>query len=74
MRIVGIFVAALAMLFGLRMILIAIRTAFSGKILVRTGVRSHWKAAPTTNEAWKVAFRDAIMGLLLITLGVVLLT
>ena len=73
MRIVGIFFAAVVMLFGIRMILIAIRTGFSGKVLVRQGLRSHWQAAPTTNYAWKVAVRDGIMGLLLITLGVVLL-
>ncbi len=73
MRIVGIFFAALVLLFGFRMILIAVRTAVSGKILVRQGLRSYWEVAPTTNHAWKVALRDAIMGLLLITLGLVLI-
>jgi len=74
MRILGIFVAAFALLFGVRMVALAVRTAFSGKILTRHGVRSQWLPAPTMNDAWKVAFRDAIMGILLIILGFTLLT
>jgi len=74
MRILGILIAALALLFGVRMVVLAVRTAFSGKILTRRGVRSTWQPAPTMNDAWKIAFRDGIMGILLIILGFTLLT
>lgn len=74
MRILGIFVAAFALIIGIRMVTLAVRTAFSGKILTRQGVRTKWQRAPTMNDAWKVAFRDAIMGILLIILAFTLLT
>ena len=74
MRIVGIFLAALAVMFGVRLLGIAMRTVFSGKVMVRQGVRSRWEPAPSPNDVWKIALRDAIMGLLLIVLGIVLLT
>jgi hypothetical protein len=74
MRIVGIFIAAFAFFFGFRMLLMAARTAISGKVLTRQGVRTKWQPAPTMNDAWKVAIRDALMGLLLIVLAVFLLT
>ena len=74
MRILGIFVAAFALIIGIRMVTLAIRTALSGKILTRQGVRTRWQPAPTMNDAWKIAFRDAIMGILLIILGFTLLT
>ena len=73
MKIVAIVVAILVLLFGLRMILTALQTALSGKILVRQGFRTHWQPAPDINEAWKVAFRDGVMGLLLIALAFFLL-
>lgn len=73
MRIVAIFAAALVIIFGARMVVTALQTALSGKILVRQGIRTKWQPAPTRDEAWKVAFRDGLMGLLLIVLGVVLL-
>lgn len=74
MRILGIFIAALALIIGFRMVVLAIRTAFSGKVLIRQGMHSRWQSAPTMNDAWKIAFRDAVMGILLIILGVTLLT
>lgn len=74
MRIVGIFFAAFALLFGLRMVVTALRTALSGKILVRQGIRTRWEPAPTMNDAWKIAFRDGLMGILLVVLGVMLIT
>ena len=73
MKLVAIVVAILVLLFGLRMILTALQTALSGKILVRQGFRTHWQPAPDINEAWKVAFRDGVMGLLLIALAFFLL-
>ena len=74
MRIFGILLAAIAFIIGFRMVTIALRTALSGKVLVRQGVRSKWEPAPSINDAWKVAIRDAIMGILLIVLGFFLLT
>lgn len=74
MRIFAIGVAALVFVFGFRLVTIALQTALKGKILVRHGVRSEWQPAPNRNEAMKIAFRDGLMGLLLIVLGVFLLT
>ncbi len=56
------------------MIVTALRTALSGQILVRQGVRTRWRPAPTMNDAWKVAFRDGLMGILLIALGILMVT
>jgi len=74
MRIVAIFIAGIAILFGVRMVITALITALSGKVLVRQGVRTKWQPAPTMNDAWKVAFRDGLMGLLLVILGLALIT
>ena len=74
MRLVAILIAALAVIIGCRMILVAARAAFTGKVLVRQGVRSRWEPAPSINDAWKVAIRDGLMGILLIVLGVFMLT
>ena len=74
MRIFAIFIAGLVFIIGFRMVIMALRTALSGKVLVREGLRSRWKPAPDMNEAWKVAIRNAIMGILLIVLGFFLLT
>jgi hypothetical protein len=73
MRIFNIVLAALLLLFGLRMVLTAVQTAISGKILVRQGIRSKWQPVSVRSDAWKVALRDGLMGLLLIVLGVVLI-
>lgn len=73
MRIFNIVLAALVLLFGLRMVLTAVQTAISGKILVRQGIRSKWQPAAVRSDAWKVALRDGLMGLLLIVLGVFLI-
>ena len=72
MRILGIVLAVIAILLGLRMVFSAIYMAFSGKVMVRQGLRNHWVTAPSMNDAWKMAFRNALMGLLLVILGVAL--
>lgn len=72
MRVLGILFAALAIMLGLRMALIAVRTAVTGQVLIRRGFRSYWQPAPDRGEAWGRAFRDAIFGILLIILGVAL--
>jgi hypothetical protein len=67
-------IAALVTLFGLRLAGVALQTAVSGKVMTRRGLRSQWQPAPTRQAALKIAFRDALMGILLIALGVFLVT
>ena len=75
MRIFALVIAALVIVFGFRLVTIALQSAFSGKILMRQGIRrSEWRPAPDKNEVWRAAIRDGLMGLLLIELGVVLIT
>ena len=74
MTIFALGMAALVILFGFRLITMAMQTAFSGKVMVREGLHRKWQPAPTRNEAWKVACRDGLMGILLIVLGVFLVT
>ncbi len=74
MRVLGIILASSAFLFGIRLLFLAFRIAVSGQILVRDKVRTHWQPAPSSQDAWKAAFREAIMGLLFVILGVALLT
>ena len=73
MKIFGIVFAVFAIIIGLRMAFIAVRTALTGKIVVRRGVRSHWETLPNRDDVWRHAFRDAIFGILLIILGVALI-
>ncbi len=74
MRIFTVLLAGLVIIVGVRLVTTALHVVFSGKILVRQGIRSKWQTAPARNEAWKIAIRDGLMGILLIVLGVVLLT
>lgn len=73
MKVFNIVLATILLLFGLRMVLTAAQTAISGKILVRQGIRSKWQPVAARSDAWKVALRDGLMGLLLIVLGVFLI-
>lgn len=73
MPIATLIIAALVILFGFRLVTIALRSALSGNVLVRRGTRREWQLAPTRNDAWKSAARDGVMGLLLIVLGIVLI-
>jgi hypothetical protein len=73
MKIGAIVLAVVVLLFGLRLVSIAFKTAFSGKILVRQGLRSHWEPSSSMNEAWKIAFRDGFMGVLLVVLAFLIL-
>jgi hypothetical protein len=52
----------------------ALQTALTGRILVRQGIRSKWHPAESMGEAWKIAFRDGLMGVLLIGLGIALIS
>jgi hypothetical protein len=58
---------------GLRIALIGVISGFSGKVLVRRGIRSGWEPAVSRDEAWKYALRNAVMGILLVILGVVMI-
>ncbi|HRV95561.1 MAG TPA: hypothetical protein P5526_25630 [Anaerolineae bacterium] len=73
MRIAGIFLAIISILFGLRLIVTALQAILTGRVLVRQGIRTKWQPAPDMSEVWKVAFRDVLMGVLLIILGVMLI-
>ncbi|MCB0195251.1 MAG: hypothetical protein KDJ65_25105 [Anaerolineae bacterium] len=73
MRIVGIFLSVLSIIFGLRMIITALQAVLTGKVLVRQGIRTKWQSAPDMSDVWKLAFRDALMGVLLIILGIMLI-
>ena len=73
MPILSVILSAIALLFGLRLILTAIQTALTGKVLVRQGVRFHWQPAPNRDQAWRTAFRDGLTGILLIVLSVAFL-
>ena len=69
MTIPGLIAAGLILLFGLRLTLIAMQTAIQGKIMVRHGLRTEWQPVDR-GEALKRAFRDGLMGILLLVLGV----
>ena len=73
MSLVGIFLAIISFLFGLRLLITALQAALSGKVLVRQGIRTKWQPAPDMGEVWRLAFRDALMGVLLITLAIMLI-
>jgi len=75
MRVLALFMAVVVILFGFRLVTIALQSVFNGKILVRQSLRrSEWQPAPSKNDAWKAAARDGLMGILLIVLGIVLIT
>ena len=67
-------IAALVILFGLRLAGIALQTAVSGKVMTRRGLRSQWQPAPSRQAALQIAFRDGLMGRLRIILGIFVLT
>jgi hypothetical protein len=73
MSILAIILAGFSLIIGFRLLVTAIQTALSGKVLVRRGrLKTEWQPAPTIEDAWKIALRDGLMGLLLIALGLAL--
>ncbi|HEX9923727.1 MAG TPA: hypothetical protein VGD99_13805 [Anaerolineae bacterium] len=75
MKIFAIILAGFSLIVGFRLLVTAIQTAISGNVLVRRGrLKTEWQPAPTIEDAWKTAFRDGLMGLLLIALGLALFT
>ncbi len=73
MKILGIIFAVLSIVMGLRIAFIGLITAFSGKVMVRRGIKSGWEPAADRDEAWRFALRNVVMGILLIVLGVALI-
>ncbi len=74
MKTLAIILGGAALFFGIRLLLLAIRIVFSGQILVHKGTRSHWQPASTPQDTWKSAFREGLMGLLFVILGIALIT
>jgi hypothetical protein len=74
MKFIGVFFAIIFLLVGLRLVVTALQTALTGRVLVRRGFRSQWHPVQDMGEAWKIAFRDGLMGVLLIGLSVALIT
>jgi hypothetical protein len=72
MRILGLVAAGLILLFGLRLTLMAMQTALRSAVMVRRGIRTEWQPVER-GEALKRAFRDGLMGILLLVLGVVMM-
>ena len=66
-------IAAIVIIIGLRMVGAAVYTFFTGKVLVRQGRKTNWVAAPADTDFLKLLFRDSLMGVLLIILGVALI-
>jgi len=66
------FIAAVVILIGLRMIGAAIYTFFTGRVLLRKGLKTQWVSAPPETDFLKLLIRDGLMGALLVVLGVVL--
>ncbi|MBN1217518.1 MAG: hypothetical protein JXM69_01200 [Anaerolineae bacterium] len=65
--------AAIVILIGLRMVGAAIYTFFTGKILVRKGVKTRWVSASPETDFLQLLFRDGLMGALLVVLGIMLI-
>lgn len=70
----------LKLLIGFVVIIVGLRTAgmgiytfFTGKVLVRQGVKTKWVSAPSDTDFLKIMAKDVLMGGLLVVLGVVLI-
>ncbi len=73
MRVLNLLLAISAIIMGLRLVFVALRTAATGAVLVRSGLRFTWEPAPSLKDAWKYAFKDGLMGILFTVLGIALL-
>jgi len=73
MQLLFITLAILLILYGFRLIIVAGQAALTGRFLVRQGRRTYWHPAPSRLTALKSAFRDMLMGILLIVLGWVII-
>lgn len=66
-------IAAIAILIGLRVVGAAIYTFMNGKMLVRKGLKTEWVPVPPDTDFFKLLFRDTLMGVLLVILGIALM-
>ncbi len=73
MRMLFLLTAILIILLGLRLIGVAIRTAWRGQVLTRRGLQMAWQPTTSRTDALKIAGRDGLMGLLLVVLGLVII-
>lgn len=72
MRLFGLAVAALLVLFSFRLLTMAFQSALKSQVMVRDGLRWKWQPVPP-EQAWQRAFRDGLMGLLLLVLAMVMI-
>ena len=73
MILIKLFIAFVVIIIGLRTAGMGIYTFFTGKVLVREGVKSKWVSLPSDTDFFKILARDVLMGGLLVVLGVVLI-
>jgi hypothetical protein len=71
--VIKLFIAFVVIVIGLRTAGMGIYTFFTGKVLVRDGVKTKWINAPSDTDFLKILARDVLMGGLLVVLGVVLI-
>jgi hypothetical protein len=68
-----LFIAFLVIIVGFRTAGMGVYTFFTGKVLVREGVKSKWVSASPDTDFFKILARDVLMGGLLVVLGVVMI-
>ena len=73
MYLIKLFFGFVVIIIGLRTAGMGIYTFFTGKVLVREGVKTKWISAPSDTDFLKIMARDVLMGGLLVVLGVVLI-
>lgn len=74
MKLIGLLLAVMILLFGARLLITAGQAALTGRVLVRRGFRTQWEPAVTHQEALQIAFKNGLMGLLLLILGIAIIT
>ena len=73
MYLIKLFFGFVVIIVGLRTAGMGIYTFFTGKVLVREGMKTKWISAPSDTDFLKIMARDVLMGALLVVLGVVLI-
>jgi hypothetical protein len=73
MIVIKLFAGLVVIVIGLRTTGMGIYTFFTGKVVVRQGIKTKWINAPADTDFLKIMARDVLMGGLLVVLGVFLL-
>jgi hypothetical protein len=73
MMVIKFLVAGIVIVIGLRAVGAGFYTFFTGKILVRDGMKTKWVSAPSDTDFLTRLIREAVWGALLVILGIVLL-